>query len=943
MKAYGQWVLATASILAIAAPAYAQEVEANETPEEQAAEAGVSVNEIVVTGTLIRGTEAVGSQTIGMDASAIEKVRAVSTNELLGSIPQITNQFNAPPEGNPRGLGAVVASVRPNLRNFPSNNATSGALTLILLDSMRITPTGANSSAVDPDVIPAEILAGLDIVTDGGSSLYGADAVSGVMNFRTMKKFDGVKVSGDYGFGTNVTAYQEWNASVTAGHSWSTGNAWIYYGHAERDPVLNGDTSWATTGVLYNSAGVPRFAGTQCNTPQPTVSRYVYVPSFGVWTNNPLAGGGPVALGTGCDTSLESTYMPSMKRDNVFASVSNSFSDAVDLRVTGYWTKRNLGLYSYPLGMTSAAGAPSLPFPANTPPGTGGAPASGVFDVPQGVGFALGPNPNYVNRPSEIVMETWGITPELTVRFGDWSVRTGLHFGRSNDATHFTGLNLVQAQCYITGCTGIAAGQLNPLNVATASAAVINDITDWETAQQTTHQLFVARTVADGPIFSLPAGDVKVAVGAEYQNNKDATRIYTGQRGVIGGLPYRSASRDVISLFGELQLPLLAGRDNEWTALEVALSGRYDRYSDFGDTFNPTIGATFKPAPWLKIFGKWGTSFNAPTAYDTIGVGLGRSGTAYSATTRPTVAVGKSDNGVGTQFIVLTGTSPERQVQPQTSEAFAIGFDATPIRGLSFGGEFYQIDLQNMIGSMNPADPSTYQTSPQNYIYNNELSVIEANGQTRLQNILDQLTNGEAVGAAVGNVSNVALVVDTRINNENSAFIAGFDFHLNYQFETSFGRLAFTNNANLQTRARIKNGGVTTDQLGIGGPRFSWTSTAGWSNNGWSAQATVRFSGSYTDSAVDYLGVRNRVDPFVITNLNLGYDFEDRGGWLAGTSVRLIVNNLFDVEPTFVRRNSINFNSYVNWSVGRVIKLGLTKHFGRRGYQAPPPPPGERG
>lgn len=940
MKSFGKFALAGVSLGALTAPAFAQET-APKSVEERAVEEEVATNDIVVTGTLIRGTQAVGSQTITMDAKAIQDVRATSTNELLGSIPQITNQFNAPPEGNSRGLTAVSTIVRPNLRNFPSSNGTSGALTLIMMDDMRITPVGANASSVDPDVIPGDILQGIDIVTDGGSALYGADAVAGVMNFRTMKKFDGVRINADYGFGTNITAYREWNASITAGQSWSTGNAYIFYGHAERDPVLHGDTSWSN-GVLYNAAGVPRLPGTECNVPQPTVLRYIYFPAFGVWTANPAAGAGPVSLGTGCDPVVANTYMPSLKRDNVFASITNSFSDSVDLRVTGYWAKRTLGLYNYPRGYTSA----SLPVtPPSGVPGTPGAPATSVVDFPQGVGFTFGPNAAYVNTPQLIRMETWGITPELTVKLGgDWSVRAGLHFGRSNDSTNFPGVNTLQAECYITGCPGVAAGQLNPLNVAAASAAVINDVTNWETAQETTHQLFAARVVADGPLFALPAGDVKVAVGAEYQNNKDATRIFTGKTGLISGLPYNTASRDVISLFGEVNVPLIASRDQNWTVLEAALSGRYDRYSDFGSTFNPNIGLTFRPGSWMKIFGHWGTSYNAPTPYDNLQIGFGRAGVNYSSVSRPVVAVGKSDNGQGTYFLVLTGTSPLAPLKPQTSEAFAIGFDATPLSGLSFGAQYYWIDLKNALAGMNPSNPATYQTNPQNYIYNNELGNIVPGtnpAQTVYDYYLSQLTNGAAIAAQIGNPSRLAILVDSRTNNDNSSTIAGFDFHLNYRFSTSFGQFAFTNNANFATKANIRVGNVTTNELGHGVPRFTLASSLAWANAGFSAKVTVNFSGEHRDSGVNNLGVEEHVDPFVVTNLNLGYEFGESAGWLEGSSVRLIVNNLFDVEPTYVRRQNNNTFSFYNFSLGRVIKLGFTARFGggRREGALPPPLP----
>ena len=703
-------------------------------------------NEIVVTGTLIRGTQATGSQTITLDSKAITDIHATSTNELLGSIPQITNQFNARPEGDPRGLTAVSTIVRPNLRNFPSTNSTSGALTLIMVDGMRLTPVGSNASSVDPDVIPAAVLAGVDIVTDGGSSLYGADAVAGVMNFRTLRKFDGLKLDANFGFGTTIKGFHEWDGAITAGTSWSTGNAYISVGHAQRDFILNNETPWAN-GTVYNAAGVASVTSTTCNTPQPTANRYVYlsIPNvFTGWTNNPAAGGGPKSLGTGCDQILLGTYLPRLKRDNVFVSVSNSFSDSVDLRITGYWTKRTLALPQYPLGYTSASAALVPPVGA---PGSPGAPASSPYDFPQGVGFALGPNASYVNSPSLIGMETWGITPELTVKVGsNWSVRTTMHFGRSNNSTHFPGLNTAQTQCYISGCTGIAAGQINPLNIAAASGAVIADITNWETAQDTTHQLFMVRVIADGTIFSLPGGDAKLAVGAEYQNNKDATRIYTGKLGLLGGLPYNSVSRNVKSIYGELHLPVT-------TFADLAASVRYDLYSDFGSTTNPNIGLTLKPTSWLKIFGHWGTSYNAPTPYDNLGIGLGRAGQNYTATVRPQVATGKTDNLAGTYFIVLTGGSPVG-VKPQTSKSWAIGFEAEPVRGLNLGAEYYSIDLDHAIGNLNPSISSTYQTNPDLYIYNNELT---ANGNALYNTIISQLANGAAINTQVGGAANVAI------------------------------------------------------------------------------------------------------------------------------------------------------------------------------------------
>jgi iron complex outermembrane receptor protein len=895
--------IASVSLLAISMPAYAQDAASDDSASDE---------QIVVTGTLIRGTQATGSQTITLDAKAIKEVGAVSTNELLTSIPQI-GSFNSRPEGDPRGLTAVASIVRPNLRNFPSTNSTSGALTLIMVDGIRLTPVGSNASSVDPDIIPAAVLAGLDIVTDGGSSLYGADAVAGVMNFRTMRKFEGLKIDGNFGFGTTIKGYREWDGAITAGKSWSTGNAYISVGHADRDSVLNRETAWAN-GTVYNAAGVARVTSTTCNAPQATGTawfRFGAQPSQ--FTNNPAApGAGPIATGTGCDQVLDGTYLPSLKRTNVFASLSNTFSDSIDLRVTGYWMKRELGLPQYPLGYTSkgsgitSAAQLTAAFPAALAISPGS-----LFTVAEGTGFALGPNAAYVNTPSLIGIETWGISPELTVKLSsDWSLRTSMHFGHSDNSTNFPGLNTAQIDTYVTG------GQIVPTNIAAASATVIADITNWETAQDTTHQMFLARTIADGTIFALPSGDVKVAIGAEYQHNKDATRINTGKIGVVGSLPYASASRNVKSIFGELNVPVTS-------FAVVAASVRHDSYSDFGSTTNPNIGMTLKPVSWLKIFGHWGTSYNAPTPYDNLGIGVGRAGIAYSATTRPQIATGKSDNGQGTNFLVLTGASPVG-LKPQTSESWAIGFEAQPISGLSVGAEFYSIDLDNAIGNLNPSVSSTYQTNPNLYIYNNELT---ANGNALYNSILAQLANGAAINTQIGGAANLAILVDTRASNINAARVQGVDMHLNYQFDTSIGQIAITNNAALATRAIITGNGATTNQLGKNQPRFTMASSLSWKTGGFSTKVTVNYSGKYIDGALNNLSVEAPVSPFVITNLNLGYEFGESAGALEGSSLRLTVNNLFNVAPRTVRRLNTNNPNFTGWTLGRVIKLGFTAKF----------------
>ncbi len=916
MKSIYTAAMISVSAAAIIAPhqAYAQ------TPTPAADEATADEKEIIVTGTLIRGTQVTGSQTISVSPADITAKGAFSTNELLSVIPQIANSFNGRIEGDPRGIqGAGTSITRPNLRNFPSSNTTSGALTLMLVDGLRLTPVGVNQASVDADIIPSAIVEQIAIVTDGGSSLYGADAVAGVLNFRTLRKFEGLKVDGNFGFGTTLKSYKAWDAAITAGKSWTRGNAYISVSHTNRNEVLNGETSWAN-GIVYNAAGVASVTATQCITPQQTQSRWFrFGPGASQFTNNPAApGAGSFSLGTGCDQVLQGTYSPKLTRTNVFGALSQELGDNLDLRVTGYWTRRDIQYASYPRGATSAGSgiASAAQLTAAYPAALLIAPGS-LFSVPEGVGYSFGPNPAYKNTPSRVGFKTWGVTPELTFKLGgDWQVRATAHYGRSTNFQSFPGVDSVKAQCYITGCTGIAAGQLNPLNVAAASAAVIADITNYESAQDTNQQMFFVRTIADGPIFALPGGDAKVAIGAEYQDNRAESRLGTGVVGLIGSVPYASAQRNAKSVFGEVSLPITS-------FAEISGSVRHDSYSDAaGSSTNPSIGLALRPTSWLKLFGHWNTSFNAPTAIDTLAIGTGRlvCGIYVAGSTnpaqRPTDPLGRDTSKQGTCAIVLQGSSPG--LKPQTAKSWAVGFEATPGSGFRFGGEFYSIDLKNALGTLNPSVTSTYSTNPNLYTYNITAPQYAA--------VLATLGNGAALSTQQPS-TNIAIVVDTRISNLNAAKVEGVDFHVFYDGDIGNARLSAGFAGTRQTRALITNGGVVSNQLGVGGPRLTATTFLGLKVGQVSGRVTVNYSGRFVDNANNNLGDPQEINPFATTNINLGYDVGESGGALAGLSFRLTVDNVFEALPQTVRHPTTNNPSFANWTLGRVIKLGASFKF----------------
>jgi iron complex outermembrane receptor protein len=159
-------------------------------------DAASSGDDIVVTGTLVRGIAPPGANVIGVTAAAIEETGATNVNQVLQTIPQLASFGNLQ---QPLANSNEVAVNRPNLRSLPGFNTSGGSSTLVLMDGHRLVGMGVTSTSPDPDIIPPGILERVEIVPDGGSAIYGSDAVAGVMNFITIKRFNGVKVYASYG------------------------------------------------------------------------------------------------------------------------------------------------------------------------------------------------------------------------------------------------------------------------------------------------------------------------------------------------------------------------------------------------------------------------------------------------------------------------------------------------------------------------------------------------------------------------------------------------------------------------------------------------------------------------------------------------------------------------------------------------------------------------
>lgn len=853
---------------------------------QEVADQTVEMEEVVVTatGTLIRGVQPVGSQTLSVDEAAIEDLAPATMNELLGTLPQVSNFFNNRPEQDPRGVGRNTIN-RPNLRNLPGINSASGATTLILVDGHRMGPVGVEQSSFDPDMLPAIVMQGVEIVTDGGSSIYGADAVGGVINFKTRDEFDGVRVDLGYDFGDE---YSSSNVAVMAGTKWQGGSGYLALAHSERDQLRNRDVSWGKDGIWSEDGSTLSPADVQCRQAVGSQTTYVYLPSFvnpqipppGVWTDNAAVGGGTQSLGAPCDNSGFGSYLPEQDRDWLYGGITQDLSDRLSLNVKAYYSQRELTATSDPRG-----GTVSDPEPSGE-----GAPFQQY--IQNQLSFSYAANSGYVEAPRVIDIDVWGVTPEFTYELNnDWRLLTTFHYSMSNSKSTGSGVNqLLQNE-------SIANGSLNPANVAAADPALVASILDQYDVKDTEQEMFYGRVIADGPLFTLPAGEVRVAVGAQYTDQSAELLAGDFTSTDRSGLQTRSNDRDITSVFAEVSVPVVE-------SLTLSLSARYDDYSDFGDTTNPNVGFSWMPVEWLEIFGHWGESFNAPTPIDPLLPGFIRGYFPFAAFIVPDG--GQRDPS---RLDVLLAEGAGGALQPQTAEIWSLGFNMQPVDGLRINMNYFDIEFNDLLGSVNPQSAVAVQQNPDKFIFNPT--------QAQVDEFLSQMANGDQyAGLPAGPIG---VLVDRRIGNTDQALLEGLDFGIEYSHQTSFGQMSYGLSGTKQLDFVTISNGNASDVLKYDTSDLNLVASVGWAREGMRGNLRVKYSAGFDSNPATGAANQTSVDDFVVADLHLALDVDD------SLTFSVNVENLLDEEPPEWRLNQQP--AYGFWTLGRVVKVGISKTF----------------
>ena len=206
---------------------------------EADAEDTLRVDAITVTGTSLRGIAPESSPLQMYTRDEILSSGVTSTEQFIRTLPQ--NFGGGSTEFTPVGVpGDESSSYNNTFATGPNLRGLGSGATLTLLNGRRLAPTSRIGDFVDLSMIPLSALERIDVLSDGASSIYGGDAVAGVMNFVLRDDFDGAETSLRYGSVTSGDM-DEYRFSQTLGKAWNSGNLLATYEYFDRDNLTLSD------------------------------------------------------------------------------------------------------------------------------------------------------------------------------------------------------------------------------------------------------------------------------------------------------------------------------------------------------------------------------------------------------------------------------------------------------------------------------------------------------------------------------------------------------------------------------------------------------------------------------------------------------------------------------------------------------------------------------
>ncbi len=878
------WRELKALVAALAIP-----LSATAQTEPAANPASTEVQTVVVTGTLIKQNTENSQLVTNIDAQEIQMRGATDATDILSAVSQ--NQLSSTPNDGAR-VGSLTTLA--NLRSLGPEN------TLVLVNGRRMVNNPIFDNGVDLNTIPAALIDSVDVLSDGASSIYGSDAVAGVINFRLRQDFQGLRSTFE-AFDPEHPGGQLYFGSLAAGVGSLSEDGWnLVVGGSwrERREIQSvnrdfADTSYRPDQGLDNTLSQP-FPG---NLEQTSTNIFTnpYYPA--------CSPPGSIPEGGTCRQDADAAGLISLqnpeKQLSGYARMATRFDEQT----------LSLEYLVAQSDITSALTGTTLfgyTMPPNNPyfPGNGIVPAVPGLDPTQPISIESRYTPAG-QRVTQNLSLTDRLLLDLTgdVRGFDYDVYA-LRSTSTADLNSLDGALLISGiNNGLTGTNG--APFLNPFgNPTPAQAAYIQSIEYHGALAEGADVLDNAGASVTRNLVQLPGGDMSAALATEWARETFSYTNYGINNYLEGAVPGVAvpASGEQTRYSGTAELLVPA-----FPRFTLDGSVRYDDYSAFGETVNPKILVGYDVRSILNVHASYNKGFRAPPLpglYAPQALGI-VNGLFNDPVLCPNGVVNKSAGGVAARdcsadFNSLSGGNPN--LQPQRSTAYTAGFTLTVPEGAwSFGQprlsvEWWHYNLTDAIGTLAGSSIFDNVASFGSYI----VRCSQASPALR----------AESFGCTFGGPGDPIAYV-TQINeNLGTIETAGVDLGLNWSLPTRYGTfgLSYRSTYVATYNYQLVPGGPISSRKGQyqdGFPviPYSHFGQLTWDRGPWTIALQNRLESGYEDCNAE-CGIApqywDRVGVYSLWNVVGAYHFND--DW----TVALHINNMFDTNPPFTNQTDGN-------------------------------------
>jgi iron complex outermembrane receptor protein len=848
------------------------------------------IQEVVVTGSMIARPAAETAEAITViQADTLKNQGITNVEQALNTVTSNVPSLNIAQSVGTFSGGGTFA----NLRDLGNGR------TLVLLDGQRLANNAFSGNAVDLSGIPFSSIQSVQVLREGASALYGSDAIAGVVNFITKKNFQGLEIQGnfdqpqesggashelDFTFGHGDLVNDGYNLMITGSYTkqnelQATKRAFSAVGFYPALGYTNTNNPGTWPGSIQDASGnywqfgYPACTGNPYLTTAlgncayrysaatdllPQSDEYSWLVSFTkalpgnntlqlqyfYTTSEVVAWSGPVFYYFQMDPA--SPYFPKASQ----LSCSSCTEAAPDLAdpIDAVWTDPNNNRYA---GNINNEQRILLTFSGSN----AGWDYSGTLNYSQN----KNDNRNIAGYPNEAVLAPGGVLSDLINPFGPQSA---------------TGQALINSS-YIDGVYEVGTDKR------------------WSVDGHASHTLFHIFHATNPTTVALG-----VSVGGErfYNSTTPYNTLVSAATGL--GDATIQGSRQTQAIYVELDAPLSE-------QLDVDLSDREDRYSDFGTTNNGKISVRYQPASFVTFRGTASTGFRAPTlanlyapnsiAASAAGpMGEGNPDCVTPAATGLWTAATCDTQGLG-----LFGGN--RNLTPEKSKNYDLGVVVSPIRDMGITLDWYRIVLTNTIGAVPAAaiygDPEAFP----NLIHANNAGTLTPSIQ-------------EAASCTPYTAPTCGYII-LGAANTGGVTTSGVDLSIQYQQHTPIGTFHEDLEGTRITKYDLQQY-TTGPFLNLVGwfntepPAYRWQHSLrlDWSSpqGSWGSGVNNRFYSSYIDEFSDGNGNQRTVGSYSVWDVYASYKP------ISNLTLLFGIRNVFDTRPPFSNAAEGNFAAGYN-------------------------------